>query len=422
MPTHTPVLKFPKHFLWGVSTAAHQVEGGNHNQWSVWELENAKALAIQSTYQFEDLASWPHNKVAAKSPHNYVSGGVTNHYRLYESDFDLARKMHMNAFRFSVEWSRVQPEEDAWSSEAIEHYKQYIVALKKHGLEPVMTLLHFTLPVWFAEKGGFEHRANIKYFTTFVGRLLDEIGGGVRYVITMNEPDVYVRQSYLNADWPPQKHKTLLAWRVYRHLAVAHNRAAAIIHAKNRRYKVSVTKNSVYVYPGDDAWLTRTFAHILQFVQDDYFLRKVVNTCDFLGVNYYQDARVYGYRVHNPDVRLNDVGWDMQPQNIEYVLKRLHERYTLPILITGNGLADANDEHRQWWLTQTILAMQRAMDGGVALLGYLHRSLTDNFEWDKGYWPRFGLFAIDYKTGVRTPRPSALWYGRMLKRIRGKEE
>ena len=414
-----PELKFPKSFLWGVSTAAHQVEGGNHNQWSEWELENAKALAIRSTYQFEDLDNWPAVKHVAKQPGNYVSGRTVNHYAQYEQDFDLARTMHMNAFRFSVEWSRIQPEEDAWNAEAVRHYKDYIVAMKKRGLEPVMTLFHFTLPIWFARRGGFERRANIRYFVEFVDRILEELGPSVRYIITINEPETYTYQSYVTGEWPPQRHKKLLALGVYRNLALAHNRAAGVIHKKSRKYKVSVAKNSMFVYPGDDAWLSRVSASVGQFIQDDYFLRQVYKTCDFLGVNYYMDARIYGYRMHNPQDKVSDLGWDMEPQNIELVLKRLHDKYHLPIMITENGVADAADQYRQWWLTQTIMALQKAMESGVEVLGYLHWSLLDNFEWDKGTWPRFGLFAVDYATGARTPRPSALWLARVLKKIRG---
>ena len=413
-----PELKFPKSFLWGVSTAAHQVEGGNHNQWSEWELENAKALAIRSTYQFEDLVNWPEVKHVAKQPGNYVSGWAVNHYTQYEQDFDLTRSMHMNAFRFSVEWSRIQPEEGAWNSEAVRHYKDYIAAMKKRGLEPVMTLFHFTLPIWFARKGGFERRANVRYFVEFVDRILEELGPSVRYIITINEPETYTYQSYITGEWPPQRHKKLLALRVYRNLALAHNRAAGVIHQKSRKHKVSVAKNSMFVYPGDDAWLSRVSASVGQFIQDDYFLRQVYKTCDFLGVNYYMDARIYGYRIHNPQDKVNDLGWDMEPQNIELVLKRLHDKYHLPIMITENGVADATDQYRKWWLTQTIVALQKAMDSGVEVFGYLHWSLLDNFEWDKGTWPRFGLFAVDYATGARTPRSSALWLARVLKKIR----
>ena len=159
-----PQLRFSKRFLWGASTSAHQVEGGNHNQWSVWEQENAKSLAAQAPYQYGDLDSWDAVKQAAKSPENYVSGQAANHYELYERDLDLLRKMNMNAFRFSIEWSRIQPEKDAWNAEVVEHYRAVLAACKQRSIEPIVTLFHFTLPVWFAELGGFEKRANVKYF------------------------------------------------------------------------------------------------------------------------------------------------------------------------------------------------------------------------------------------------------------------
>lgn len=414
-----PALKFPKHFLWGVSTSAHQVEGGNHNQWSVWELENAKALATQAPYQFGDLRNWGGVKAVAKDPANYVSGDAVDHFRRYEADFDLAQKMHLNAWRFSVEWSRVQPDEGAWDVAAIQHYKDYIAELKKRGLEPVMTLFHCTLPVWFAEKGGFARRANIRYFTQFVDRIIGELGAHVKYVITINEPEIYATESYRNGHWPPAHVNAREALRVYYNLAVAHNRAADIIHAKNRRFKVSVAKNCQFVYPGDDAWLSVRAAAIKQYFADDWFLGKVVKKCDFIGVNYYFSSRVYGYREHNPNETLSDLGWDMQPENLAHVLERLYDKYKKPLMITENGLADASDEHRKWWLTQSIVAMQQAVEKGVEVLGYLHWSLFDNFEWDKGFWPKFGLFSVEPGTFRRLPRPSALYYAKVIKKVRG---
>jgi beta-glucosidase len=201
-------------------------------------------------------------------------------------------------------------------------------------------------------------------------------------------------------------------------LAYAHNQAAKAIRMINRRYKISIAKNSSYVYAGDNAWLSRYTASILQYIKDDYFLKKVVKQCDWLGVNYYFSDRVYGYRVHNPDQRLSDLGWDLSPENIQYALERLHEKYHLPMMITENGLADSQDSQRQWWITQTLVAMQKAMANGVQLEGYLYWSLLDNFEWDKGKWPRFGLVAVDYKTSKRTLRPSAIWFGKIIKYIR----
>jgi len=413
-----PTLRFPKKFLWGASTSAHQVEGGTHNQWSVWELENAKSLAAQSEYHFGELDGWQDSQKEAKDPQSYVSGKSTDHYHRYEEDFDLLKKMNMNAFRFSVEWSRVEPEEGAWNIEAVEHYKSYVAELERRGIEPVVTLFHFTLPLWFSARGGFEKRSNVQYFVRFAEKILRELGSGIRLVITINEPEVYAYESYMMGYWPPNVTSRRMCRRVLNNLAYAHNQAAAAIHAINRRYKVSIAKNSPYVYAGDDALLSRKYADFHQFIRDDYFLRKVVKQCDFIGMNYYFSDRVYGYRVHNPDERVSDLGWDMAPANIQQALERVHEKYGLPILITENGLADHADESRQWWITQTLLGMQKAMDSGVQLEGYLHWSLLDNFEWDKGTWPRFGLAEVDYLTGHRKLRPSALWFGKVIKHLR----
>ena len=413
-----PSLRFPKKFLWGAATSAHQVEGSMHNQWTVWELENAKSRAAQAEYQWHDLDNWPDIKDQAKDPENYVSGKGADHFNRYEEDFEIARKMHMNAFRFSVEWSRIEPEEGAWSASAIQHYKEYVAELKRRNIEPVVTLFHFTLPVWFAEMGGFEKRSNIQYFVRFADKIMRELGRDVKFVITINEPEVYAYESYLTGAWPPGKTSKASMRTVLNNLAAAHNKAAEAIHGINRRFKVSVAKNSPYIYAGDDAVLSQKSADLMQYLRDDHFLKKVVKHCDYLGVNYYFSDRVYGYRVHNPDEKVSDLGWDLSPANIQHALERLHEKYNLPILITENGLADADDQNRQWWITQTLIGMQKAMDSGVKLEGYLHWSLIDNFEWDKGFWPRFGLIAVDYKTLKRTPRPSAVWFAKIIKHLR----
>ena len=393
------------------------MEGGNHNQWSVWELENAKSLAHAAEYHFGDLANWDDIKDEAKRPDNYVSGRAVEHYERFEADLDLARKMNLNALRFSVEWSRIEPTEGAWNVEAIEHYKRYVLGLKKRGIEPIVTLFHFTLPVWFSEKGGFEYRANVKYFLRFTEKILSELGPAVRYVITLNEPEVYATESYLLGNWPPMRQSRFQMIKVLRNLAYAHNKSSKLIHGMNRRYKVSVAKNSNYFYAGDDARLSLWSTAIMQYFQDDYFLKRVRRRCDFLGVNYYFSHRVYGYRVHNPEERVSDMGWDLSPDNLEFALERLYRKYHLPLIVTENGLADASDEQRQWWLGRTIMAMRNAMHQGVDLRGYLHWSLLDNFEWDKGKWPRFGLVAVDYATMERTPRPSARRYAAFIAKL-----
>jgi len=414
-----PASKFPKRFLWGAATAAHQVEGGNHNQWTVWELENAKSLAAQAQYQYGDLTNWDEIKSLAKQPENYVSGKAVDHFRLYEQDIALAKKLNLNALRFSVEWSRIEPKQGSWDVGAITHYKHYVSELRKSGIEPILTLFHFTLPVWFAELGGFEKRSNVKLFVRFAEKIVAELGADITYVITLNEPEVYAYESYHLGHWPPARMSKRTTYRVMNNLAYAHNQTARLLHGMSRRYKVSIAKNSTFFYAGDDAVLSVRTADILQYAQDDYFLKKVVKTCDFLGVNFYFSNRVYGYRIHNPGERLSDMGWDMSPGDLEHALERLHAKYHLPIIVTENGCADASDEKRQWWMTHTILALQRALAEGVDVRGYLHWSLLDNFEWDKGRWPRFGLIAVDYRTMERTVRPSGRRYGTFIKKAKG---
>lgn len=410
---------FSKHFLWGASTSSHQVEGNTHNQWSVWELENARALAAQSQYQEEHYDSWERIKSKATSPSNYVSGNASEHYTRYKEDFDLLQKMNMNAYRFSIEWSRIEPKEGVWNAEALTHYKNYIQELRRRDIEPIMTLFHFTLPVWFAEKGGFEKRSNVKYFTRFVEKAVSELGTHIKFFITVNEPEVYAGMSYASGSWPPNLESPFKSFLVVNNLIRAHNRSAKIIHKINRRAKVSIAKHSLYFYPGDNAWITRLSAHIGQWIADDYILKRVRKHCDFIGLNYYQSMRTYGYRVHNPETPVNDVDWTMSPRDIEYVLERLHEKYKLPIIITENGVADDRDAHRKWWITETIIGIKEAMKRGVEVNGYFHWSLTDNFEWAFGLWPRFGLTEIDYKTQKRTLRPSAMWFGGVIKKLRG---
>lgn len=410
---------FPKDFLWGVSTSAHQIEGGNHNQWTVWELENAKSRAAQAEYHLHDYVSWDFIKKAATEPSNYVSDLLGDHYHHYKEDFKLLSTLNMNAFRFSIEWSRVEPEEGAWSTSAMQHYKDYLLELKRLGIEPVVTLFHFSLPVWFSEKGGFARRGNVKYFVRFAQKITEELGDHFRYVITINEPEIYISESYRHQNWPPNVSSKREAWRVMHNLAVAHKRVAKLLHTHSDRFKVSIAKNSQFIYPGDNALLSRYSAAWMQYWQDDRVIRKFIRHCDFLGVNYYFSNRVYGYRVHNPNQELSDLNWDMHPADIQFVLERLNRKYHKPILITENGLADAKDTRREWWIKETLFALQQSMKHEVQLIGYLHWSLLDNFEWAEGRWPRFGLAAVDYVTGKRILRPSALKLGRAIKKLRG---
>lgn len=411
-------LKFPKSFLWGAASSAHQIEGGNHNQWSVWELENAQVLAQQAKYKNDWLPKWDAIAPLATNPANYVSGRATDHYNRYQDDFALLKKLHMNAWRFSIEWSRIEPEEGAWNAEAIEHYRVYLKKLKTLGIEPIVTLWHWTVPVWFDKLGGWEKRANIRYFERFAAKVIEELGRDFRYIITINEPDTYVGQGYFDAAWPPQKNSKRLGLTVLINLLTAHNRVYKIARQAGRKYRIGIAKFTAYHYAGDDARLSKVTAATAKWGSDYFIINRIKKNLDFLGLNYYRSLRYYGYKLHEAETPINDMGWSMQPEKIEQVVKDLYDRYDVPIIITENGVADMDDEHRKWWITQTLMAMNRLLQSGVRLEGYLHWSLTDNFEWSSGFWPRFGLAKVDYKTFDRTLRPSGEWFGDIIKKLR----
>lgn len=414
-------IRFSKKFMWGAAVSAHQVEGGNHNQWTRWELDHAKARAAQAPYHYEELEHWPDIKSLALQPGNYVSGPASGHYTRYKDDLKLLKKIGLDSFRFSIEWSRLEPEEGKWDEKEIEYYRGYFAYLKQLDITPIVTLFHFTIPEWFADKGGFAKRRNLVLFERFACKVLDEYGPYMKWIITINEPTVYVTEGYLNGNWPPGVSSKWQAWRVLENLLQTHRHIAKLVHTKSRRLKVSIAHSISYVYPGDDAWLTRTSSGLINQFSNHYALTKTIRSSDFIGVNYYGSRRVYGYRVHNPNQRLSDMGWDMQPSDLRFVLDELWDRYKKPIMITENGLADATDEHRGWWLTQSIGALHEAINDGVEVLGYVHWSLLDNFEWSHGRWPRFGLIGIDYKTLERMIRPSARKLARLIKAL-GREK
>ncbi len=408
---------FPKKFLWGAATSAHQVEGGLVNQWTTWELEHAKRLSVQAPHQFGDIDSWPRIKKEATRPDNYVSGRGVDHYHRYEEDFAILKSLNMNTFRFCIEWARIEPQEGAWDAAAIAHYRTYLRTLKKMGITPVVTLFHFTLPEWFMAKGGFEKRRNIKYFVYYVEKVLSELGRDIEWIVTINEPTVYAGESYLEGHWPPNKTRKRDLLRVLCNLVTAHKKVYKLTRAR-KKWKVSMAHHLIYCYPGDDAILSRASARVAHYFLNTWVLRRVRRHSDFLAINYYFARRIYGYRAHDPYLKVSDLGWDMQPDKLQYLLEDVAECYRLPIMITENGLADGADSQRQWWLTETIKAMHEALKRDIKLVGYLHWSLLDNFEWDKGYWPKFGLVAVDRQTMARTVRPSARWFAAVIKKLR----
>jgi beta-glucosidase len=407
--------KFPKSFLWGASVASHQVEGRNNNQWTKWEHETAARQAKTAEDRLGSLDVWPDIKKQASNPHNYVSGLGVDHYTKYQLDFALAKKLHLNAMRSGVEWSRISPKEGMIDTTVLKHYVDYFASMKRLGLEPFVNIFHWTLPEWFVAKGGFEKKENLRYWQDFIHVLLEHLDFSIiRYVIVINEANTYASMGYAVGEFPPGKKDYLQSVRVYRNLARAHKLAYDMIKSVHPKTQVgSAHQCNAVVGHG-------ILGYIASKTQEWYWnwsWLKWSKKHDFVGINYYFTDHWDGIR---PDVAAapkgtrypkSDLGWYMNPGGIEEVIRGVAKRYKdTPIVITENGLADQKDQYREWWLHETIEAMSRCMHDKLPLVGYLHWSLLDNFEWQFGWWPKFGLIEVDRKTMQRTVRKSArIW-------------
>src|SRR3989344_5205232 len=189
--------RFPENFYWGAATSAHQVEGGNRNDWTEWEKANVDRLAKEAERKFGRLSRWPEIKEQALDPKNYISGRACDHYNRHEADFDIAKSLGHSAHRFSIEWSRVEPEEGKWDEKEVEHYRKVIRALRSRGLEPFVTLWHWTDPVWIARIGGPENKKFGFYFKRYVEKIIDELGSEIKFWLPINEPTIYTGHSYI---------------------------------------------------------------------------------------------------------------------------------------------------------------------------------------------------------------------------------
>lgn len=411
---------FPRGFYWGASTAAHQVEGGHDNQWSEWELAHAQELARSADERLGWLPNYQDIQPQASQPENYVSGRGVAHEKLYEQDFDLLTSLNMNAFRFSIEWSKLEPEEGRWDAEAFAYYRQYLAALKRYGIEPFVTLWHWTLPRWFAEKGGFAKRSNVAYFERFVEKVGHEILGDVTYIITLNEPNVYTSFSYITGEWVPQRRNVWTGWLVYANLITAHRRAYQVLKAQDEARMIGIAQQLGDSRPKrSNDRLARAAIAVGAKVWNWWFLDRIQEQMDFVGCNYYfSEYRDRWGRLDNPKEPVSDLGWYMEPAGLQAVIETTWQRYGKPVIVTENGLADAADAQRQWWLEESLQALRGALDNGADVRGYLHWSLLDNFEWKYGWWPKFGLIEVQRDNNMqRRVRPSAKWLAKQLKNI-----
>jgi beta-glucosidase len=408
--------KFPKGFYWGASTASHQVEGGTHTQWDVWEKANAERLAATAEQRLSWLPDWQGVKAQATDPANYICGRGVEHYQRYREDFKFIKQLNMNAFRFGVEWARIEPREGEWDEAAIKHYHDYIDELNHLGIEPFLNLWHWTMPTWFTDKGGFEKRANVRYFERFAAKIAEEFGPKVRHMIILNEPNVYTSISYMTGEWPPQRKNVFVGFGVYCNLVQAHKLAYAAIKKLQPNMQIGIAMNVENAQPASKNPLNKLAPAITMYIWGWWFVDRIKARLDFVGVNnYFTNYYAWYGGKKNPPAPQSDLGWRMEPNGLGDLSIAVHNRYQKPVIVTENGLADRKDQYRKWWLKQTIPALQKALQNGVDLRGYLHRSLLDNFEWAEGWWPEFGLIHVDRTTMHRTIRHSATWYGEQIK-------
>ncbi|MGB3072678.1 MAG: glycoside hydrolase family 1 protein [Candidatus Moraniibacteriota bacterium] len=406
-------MPFPKGFLWGAATAAHQVEGGQHNDWSEWEKQNANRLARESEASFRWNPHWKKFESEATDPANYISGTACDHWNRYREDFDILKSLNLSAYRFSIEWSRIEPEMGKFDEAAIEHYRQMIQALRARGIEPFVTLWHWTLPLWLSKEGGIAAKNFPCYFEYFVEKMVLAFGNDVRFWVTLNEPDVVASHGYLKGAWPPQRRNPILYFAVLRNLIRAHRLAYRTIKNHFPHAEVGIAKHNIWFEAAGSTMWNRLLKKVADQLWNHWFLNKIDAEQDFIGLNHYNHHRIDGWFDQNENKIQTDFGWEYYPESLYHALVEL-KSYGKPIYVTENGIADASDELRQKFIPAALTAMERAIHDGVDVRGYFYWSLLDNFEWDKGYWLKFGLVAVDRKTQQRTVRPSARVYADLI--------
>ena len=422
------ILQFPEGFLWGTASSSHQCEGGNiNNQWYRWE-QQGHILTGE------------------------VSGIADNWWENAERDFDLAEQMENNALRLSLEWSRIEPVEGRWDSAALDRYRQMLTNLRRRHLKPVVTLHHFTEPLWFADRGGFADEANIRFFVRYATHAVQTLKDLCDFWVTINEPNVYATQGYVIGSSPPGEQDIIRAFQVLRNLVQAHVQAFYAIRRLQPEgqigyclhYRLFDPANRLSPLDSSAASLQDTFFNwaVLQATETGKFpfplkmlLAPVVRAeaaRDYHGVNYYTremvrfdptlPAELFGRRFVRSGAICNDPGLDnnfgeIYPMGIYRILRTVYRRTrgNKPLYITENGFSDAADTRRPRAILEHLAMVHRAISEGIPVRGYLHWSLVDNFEWNDGWGVRFGLIEVDPQTQRRIPRPSASMYGEICR-------
>ncbi|MDD5291249.1 MAG: glycoside hydrolase family 1 protein [Patescibacteria group bacterium] len=397
------ILKFPKNFLWGVSTSAYQIEGGIINDWSRWEKSEVRIKKLERK---------------GKNPEDFICGQACDSYHRYEEDAKLAKGLNCGAYRLGIEWARIEPEQGKWDLKEVEHYRKVLQNLKDNELKVVLTLWHWTNPVWFADRGGWADKESVNYYLRYVEFVANELGDFVDYWITLNEPMAHIGFGYITGSFPPNRKLNIIgAFKTARNLISAHNLAYKKIHKIIKNAKVGFTSLTDYFEPANKYNpLDIRLNSIVRYFHHRYYFNRVKDQLDFIAFDYYFHQRISWLPPFkdNLNKEVSDMGWEIYPEGIYYVLKYF-ARFKKPIFVMENGIADEDDKERKKFIIDHLSYVHKAIAEGVNVRGYFYWSLLDNFEWAAGWSPKFGLYELDRKTFERTARPSAEAYSEICK-------
>ncbi|HEY5250427.1 MAG TPA: family 1 glycosylhydrolase [Acidimicrobiales bacterium] len=379
-------VRFPDGFVWGAASAAHQIEGGNlNNDW--WEFEHAPG-----------------------TPCTVPSGDACDSWHRWPDDLELLASLGFGAYRFSIEWSRIEPEEGEWSVAALDHYRRQLGAARQLGLVPMVTFHHFTTPTWLSRRGGWEADDAPERFARFCQHAVAHLGDLIGWGCTINEPNIVAFMGYLVGVFPPGVHDVGRRRTVNEAFCRAHRLAVDALRSGRGEFPVGLTL-SMTDYQAVDSGEERRDQ--IRRSMEDVFLDATAGD-DFVGVQCYTRMRVgpEGALDAEPGVALTQMGYEYWPQALEAVIRRAWEvTGGTPLVVTENGIGTAADTERIAFVTEALTGVRRCLDEGIDVRGYVYWSLLDNFEWALGYAPTFGLVSVDRQSLERRPKPSAAWLG-----------
>ena len=397
--------RFPQSFLWGCATAAHHVEGGNHNcDW--WEFQQRGGILTGDS-----------------------ADPACDHYRRFREDFGLLRRLNNNAHRLSVEWSRIEPAAGEFDPAQIEHYRQVLLELRDQGMAPMVTLHHFTSPIWFAKRGGWAASGAHEAWLPFVRRVAGELGELVAFWCTLNEPNIYAYQGWLAGEFPPGRRGDVRGlYTVLANMRRGHEAAYGELVRLTPGVPVGIAQHKWLMLPANPARRRDRFAAAsAEFFMDRWpaggrWHRVVEAPCDYLGLNHYSGSLVafsatqvgegFANRFNPPGLPVSDFDWAIEPRWLRVCLEQLRP-LGKPVYVTENGIATVDDHRRVRFLRDALGQVWQAIQDGVDVRGYFHFSSHDNFEWARGYSMHFGLIGVDLETQERTVKPSGWLFGRI---------